>query len=552
MQTMTIESSFIILFCIATAVAIAVRRLRVPYTVALVIAGLALGSLRAVAVPHLTKELLFSVFLPGLLFEAAFHLDYADFRRHWAAISALAIPGVVAAVGLTALIVTPVITGLALDTGFTWAYGLVFGALIAATDPVAVTALFRQLHAPKDLSVMVEGESLLNDGTSIIFLTLILAYVTGATPSAGSLVVEFVKVTGGGALVGIAVGVAISLVIRRIDEPMIEITLTTIAAYGSFVLGEQLHVSGVIATVAAGMLCGSYGRPTGMSPMTKVAVETFWEYVAFALNSAVFLLIGFEVSLGSLVQQGREIVVAYLAVVAARGGVVSIVGLFLRGTRRRIPPSWMVVLTWGGLRGALSMVLALSLAADFPHRDLIVTMTVGVVLSSLLVQGITMAPLLRRTGMIAAVAPGHDYDVARARLQTAAAGVSALEHLARSLAAPPELLQRFRERYEERRRSAELDLRALHDTRDEVRRDASERTVQQLLAIEQDQILEAFRNGTIDREGYHALANDIAARIVRLERGDYEDPADLLVSPARESKAAEATAVPQAADTAAQ
>jgi CPA1 family monovalent cation:H+ antiporter len=516
--------------------------------VALVITGLALGSLHAVSVPHLTKELLFSVFLPGLLFEAAFHLDYADFRRHWAAISALAIPGVIAAVGLTALIVTPVISGLGLDTGFSWAYGLIFGALIAATDPVAVTALFRQLHAPKDLSVLVEGESLLNDGTSIIFLTLILAYVTGSAPSAGSLVVSFVTVTGGGALVGIAVGVATSLVIRRIDEPMIEITLTTIAAYGSFVLGEQLHVSGVIATVTAGMLCGSYGRPTGMSPMTKVAVETFWEYVAFALNSAVFLLIGFEVSLGSLIQQWREIGVAYLAVVVARAGVVFVVGLFLRGTRRRIPPSWMVVLTWGGLRGALSMVLALSLAADLPHRDLIVTMTVGVVLLSLLVQGITMAPLLRRTGMIAAVSPGQDYHVARARLQTATAGISALDHLTQSQAAPPELLHRFRERYEERQRSAGADLRALHDARDEVRRDASERTIRQLLAIEQDQILEVFRNGTIAREAYHVLADDVAARIVRLERGDYDDPADLLVSPVPKSARAAPMPVPPDGD----
>jgi Na+:H+ antiporter len=493
-----------------------------------VVAGLALGSLRAVELPHLTKDLLFSVFLPGLLFEAAFHLDYADFRRQWTAISALAIPGVIAAVGLTALIVTPVITVLALDPGFTWTYGLVFGALIAATDPVAVTALFRQLHVPKDLSVLVEGESLLNDGTSIIFLTLILAYVTGTAPSAGSLVVAFVTVTGGGALVGIAVGVAISLMIRRIDDAMIEITLTTIAAYGSFVLGEQLHVSGVIATVVAGMLCGSYGRPTGMSPTTKVAVETFWEYVAFALNSAVFLLIGFEVSLGAIVRQWREIGVAYLAVVAARAGVVFAVGLFLRGKRRRLPPSWMAVLTWGGLRGALSMVLALSLAPGFPHRELIVTMTVGVVVMSLLVQGTTMAPLLRRTGLIEVIAPGRDYDIARARLQVAAAGISAIENIARTLGGPPELLDRLRQRYEERRDAAEAALHALHDERAEVRRDASVRTVRHLLAVEQDRLLDAFREGSIDHEAYHVLANDVSSRIVRLERIDYEDPTELI------------------------
>jgi CPA1 family monovalent cation:H+ antiporter len=280
-----------------------------------------------------------------------------------------------------------------------------------------------------------------------------------------------------------------------------------------------------------------------MSPMTKVAVETFWEYVAFALNSAVFVLIGFEVSLGELVQRWREIAVAYLAVIAARAGVVILVGLFLRGTRKRIPTSWMAVLTWGGLRGALSMVLALSLAADFPHRQIIVTMTVGVVLLSLLAQGTTMSPLLNRLGLIAP-APGRDYDIARARLQTAAAGIVALEHLGQSRAAPPELLQRFRLRYEERQRIAESDLGALHDSRDEVRRDAVLRTVRHLLVVEQDQLLEAFRSGVIDRDAYHVLANDVAGRIARLERDDYDDPSDLVVSSVATRPSGTATAIP--------
>jgi monovalent cation:H+ antiporter, CPA1 family len=283
--TMTTQSTFIVLFCIATAAAVAVRPLRIPYTVALVIVGLVLGSLKWVDPPHLTRELLFSVFLPGLLFEAAFHIDSRAFRKMWVAVAALAIPGVIVAIGITALLVVSGLRGLAIVPDFLWGTALVFAALISATDPVAVTALFRQLSAPEDLLVLVEGESLLNDGTSIVFLSLILAYVGGAQTTPAGLALEFIKVAGGGALAGLVVGGIVTQIIRRIDDPMIEITLTTIAAYGSFAFADSIHVSGVIATVAAGMFCGNYGRKVAMSRESHQAVESFWEYVAFALNS---------------------------------------------------------------------------------------------------------------------------------------------------------------------------------------------------------------------------------------------------------------------------
>jgi Na+:H+ antiporter len=399
---LTTSSVLVVLFCVATAVAVAVRRLRIPYTVALVIVGLALGSLHIVDAPHLTKELLFTVFLPGLLFEAAFHIEPAAFRRMWMAITALAIPGVVAAVGITAGLLIVSLHGLGIVPDFTWGAALIFAAIVAATDPVAVTALFRQLSAPPDLLVLVEGESLLNDGTSIVFLSLILAYVEGVPSTPLRLAGNFIAIAGGGALVGIVVGAVVTQVIRRVDDPMIEITLTTIAAYGSFALGDNLQVSGVIATVAAGMLCGRYGR-VHMSATTHDAIELFWEYGAFALNSVVFLLIGFEVSVAVLMASWREILVAYVAVLITRAVIVFGGRLLWRPLRRpgeSAPPlSWSVVLVWGGLRGALSMVLALSLGAALPDRALVVTMTTGVVLLTLLVQGLTMAPLLRRVGL---------------------------------------------------------------------------------------------------------------------------------------------------------
>ena len=300
------ETIFMLLFIVATAVAIAVRRVAVPYTVALVLAGLVLGLVHAFEAPHLTKALLFSVFLPGLLFEAAFHIEFKQFWRNRLAIASLALPGVVAAIVLTALVLTPVANTLHFVQDFTWKHALVFGALISATDPIAVVAIFRTLGVPKRLAVLLDGESLLNDGTAIVFFTLSLARVTGTEVTAGGLAWDFVRIVGMGALIGTGVGLGASQIIKQVDDPMIEISLTTIAAYGSFLTAEHFHYSGVIAAVAAGMFCGNYAARVGMSPSTRVAVEAFWEYVAFALNSIVFLLIGLEVNSGCCWPCGRR------------------------------------------------------------------------------------------------------------------------------------------------------------------------------------------------------------------------------------------------------
>ena len=235
--------------------------------------------------------------------------------------------------------------------------------------------------------MLLDGESLLNDGTAIVFFTLSLSLVAGARVTLGQLTTDFLMIVGFGALIGTAVGLAVSQVIKQIDDAMIEITLTTIAAYGSFVAAEHFGYSGVIAVVVAGVLCGNYGAPTGMTPTTRVAVDAFWEYVAFALNSIVFLLIGLEVQLDALFSSWKAILVAYLVVTAGRAVVIFVVSGLLRITREKIPWPWSVVLMWGGLRGALPMVLVLSLPNDFLHRELLVTMTFGVVMISILVQG---------------------------------------------------------------------------------------------------------------------------------------------------------------------
>jgi CPA1 family monovalent cation:H+ antiporter len=395
-----IETAFILLFVLATAVAILARRLRLPYTVALVLAGLTLGGFQLFPAPHLTKNLLFGVFLPGLIFEAAFHINLREFRDNCITLFSFAVPGVIASILLVTLILTPVLHTARLAPGFGWRNALVFGALISATDPVAVVALFRNIGAPRRLTLLLEGESLLNDGTAIVFFTLSLSLFAGSGVGAGALLSQFLSIVGIGAVLGAAVGIAALLIMRRTGDPMIEITLTMITAYGSFVTAETLHASGVIAAVAAGMLCGNFAPRTAMSASARVATETFWEYLAFALNSIVFLLIGFEVRLTTLPADWLPILVAYLVVTLGRGLVI-VLGQALVGlTRERFPWRWSIVLTWGGLRGALPMVLALSLPATFPYRDLIISMTFGVAVLSILVHGLTMSGLLRWLGLV--------------------------------------------------------------------------------------------------------------------------------------------------------
>ncbi|NUO39975.1 MAG: sodium:proton antiporter [Gemmatimonadaceae bacterium] len=394
-------AGFILLLCIATAVAIVSRRLRIPFTIALVLTGLALGTADVVMLPHLTKELLFSLFLPGLLFEASYHLHYRELRASAWTIGILAVPGVVVAVLITAYLLTGTSGMLPGVVPVPWKAALVFGAVIAATDPVAVVALFRQVAAPRQLEVLVESESLLNDGTSIVLLSLVLAYLGGTDTTAWSLSVDFGRIVLGGAAAGLVTGWTATRVIRRVDDVAIEITITTIAAYGSFAVAEHLHVSGVIATVVAGILCGNHGRVHAMSPATQQAVHGFWEWTAFVLNSAVFLLLGAAAPLAVLIREWALIVVAALAVLAARAAVVFGTGALLARTREGIPPRWSAVMTWGGLRGALSMVLALGLPEDLAQRAQIVTVTAGVVILSLVGQGLTMRPLLRRLRMSA-------------------------------------------------------------------------------------------------------------------------------------------------------
>jgi CPA1 family monovalent cation:H+ antiporter len=516
---MHVETAFVTLFSIATAVALIARWSKIPYTVALVVAGLVLGSVRAMEAPHLTEELLYALFLPGLVFEAAFHLDAQKFWQNKLAIHVLAVPGVAAAIGLTALLLQPVADALHIVHGFGLSHALVFASLIAATDPIAVVALFKSLGAPKRLAILVEGESLLNDGTAVVFFTLIFGAVSGASGafSIFGALLDFVRVVGLGTLIGVTVGYLASKLTQRVDDPMIEITLTTIAAYGSFLFAEHFHFSGVIATVGAGMLCGNYGARTGMSPSTRIAVESFWEYVAFALNSIVFLLIGFEVQLDALARFWKPILVAYLAVTIGRAALLYLVTFLLRRTKESVPWSWSAVMTWGGLRGSLSMVLALALPRDYPHRELLVTMTFGVVILSILVQGLSMGTLLRKLGLVSSHPEREDYERERGMMRAKAAALATLDGLLADGAVARDVVERLRAEYAGAIADAEQRIRDLHLQADALRSEEELTTRRHLLLVEKDSIRLALHKGYLGQEAHDLLIQDVDSRLLQLE-----------------------------------
>lgn len=403
------ETIVIQLLIIVSLVAIVIRRIRLPYTVALVLAGLVL-TLQDVIHFELTKELILTLFLPPLLFEASFHVDFQKLRQNLLPILTLAVFGV--------LLSTFIIGGIvSVGTALTWPIALVFGALIAATDPVAVIAVFRSLGAPKRLATLVEGESLFNDGAAVVIFNITLGVALTGHFSLVEGVWEFAFESIGGLAVGLGLGWLTAQLIARIDDYLIETTLTTVLAFGSFLIAEEFHLSGVLAVVAAGILNGNIG-PKGMSPSTKIVLFNFWEYLAFLANSLIFLLIGLKIDLALLSQNIGPIIISVIAVLLARA--ITVYGLsWVTGRVRsgRLPLKSQHILVWGGLRGAVSLALALGLPVELgPERAVVQAMAFGVVFITLLTQATTMEPLLKQLKLVGRPQSEVAYDRTRGRL----------------------------------------------------------------------------------------------------------------------------------------
>ena len=399
MKPMTATSAveFLIwLLIAASAIALLAKRLRAPYTVALVAGGLILSALR---LPHLspldlgqrpdwfTPDVILIVFLPALVFEGGVKLNVRDLLRNSVPLLLLANLGVLLAALVTGYLVHWT-TGLPVETA------LLFGAIISATDPISVLAIFRDLRMDKRLSLIVEGESLLNDGTAAALFQIVLAGIISGHLGVSKGVGQFLFAVLGGLALGSFLGYAASRLTRTIDDPEVQITLTAVVAYSSYLLAYRLHFSGIIATLSAGLIVGNLGT-RDCSSQTKTALESFWAYLAFIMNSLVFLLIGLEIHVDALLRSWRPVLLTVGAVLVGRALSVYLLVPVSNALTEKIPLRWQHVIVWGGLRGALALALALSLDNTFPHRTRVLDLTFGVVVFSILVQGLTVKPLLR-------------------------------------------------------------------------------------------------------------------------------------------------------------
>jgi len=361
----------------------------IPYTLLLVIVGLGLA-LFDIRLVNLSPGLILSIFLPPLLVEAAWNLQWSKLKQDLVPICLFAIVGVLISIAGVAF-------GLHQLAGLSLTTALLLGASLSATDPVSVTALFRELGVEKRLSVLMEGESLFNDGVAVVAFSFLVAFSLGTSELAVQPILsQFLQVVGIGVGIGSLMGFGISYLTQRFDLPLVEQSLTLVSAYGTYMITEDLGGSGVIGVVTTGLILGNFGSRIGMNPRTRVIVSEFWEFLSFFVNSIVFLLIGDQIRFAVLGENLSTIALTIGAMILTRA--IAIYGLSWvsnRVAQSDIPVPDQTILWWGGLRGSVSIALALSIPVLLPEREKIIATVFGVVLFTLLVQGLTIQPLLK-------------------------------------------------------------------------------------------------------------------------------------------------------------
>lgn len=392
---------YIGLLLLACVVAIASKMVtHLPYTIFLTLVGLLIGVLGIgpeIEETGFGHNLIFFVFLPPLLFQGAFHMNLNSLLEQFWPIVCFAVPGVI----VSTLLVGGVVGWLGGISSMMVA--ILFGALISPTDPVSVLALFKEVGAPEDLKTIVEGESLFNDATGVVLFTILLkALLGGQGFGFGQAVYEFVKVSVGGLLLGAVLGWIVFKIMRHIEDHLLENALCLVLTYGSFWLAEVMHLSGVIATVMAGLMIGNYGRRLSMSDKTTKTVETFFESIGFLINSLLFILIGLELREVPVNIVWMTVFVAIAAMLIGRAAVSYSFYWLLNQVGTKRPQRWKHILFWGGLRGSIPIALLLQLPNEgvlVTWRPVLLVAGFGCVFFSLVVQGITMGPLMRKLGI---------------------------------------------------------------------------------------------------------------------------------------------------------
>ena len=495
---------------------------RVPYPILLVLGGLVLGFVPGVPSAELPPDLVLVLFLPPLLYQAAF---FSSPRDLWAN----ARPITLLAVGLVLVTMTAVaVVAHALVAGLPWAAAFALGAIVSPTDPLAATAIARRLGVPRRLVTVLEGESLVNDATALVAYRLAVAAVVAGSFTLWEAGLRFVVGAVGGVVIGLAVGWLFAEARRRIEDSVVEIVLSVVTGYAAYLPAELLGVSGVLAAVTAGLYVG-WHAPELASPSTRLLGFSFWEVLVYLLNAVLFVLVGLQLNLiltgvsgsSALVLVGQAALVAAV-VIGVRVGWGFTVPYLVRVLDRR--PAQVarrggarerLVLSWSGMRGAVSLAAALALPEDFPQRNLIIFVTFGVILATLVLQGLTLPWLIRRLGVHRDDSEAQ--EELRGRLRATDAALARLEELAGEGWTRDDTVERMRGLYQFRRRRLKARAGYLADDGAQDRSLAYQRLVRELLEAQRREIVRLRNRGEISNEVMHRIERDLDLEDSRLE-----------------------------------
>ncbi|MBU0757361.1 MAG: Na+/H+ antiporter [Nanoarchaeota archaeon] len=399
-----IQLQILILFMLAIAVTVIIRYIRLPYTIALVLTGLVVGTLGFDSI-SLSKEIILFLFLPPLLFEAALHINVKELFDNFKPVLLLSVIGITAQVFLVAMLIN-------IFTRIPFIYCLLFGSIIMPTDPVSVIAMLKEMGVSKRLSLILEGESLFDDGTAIVLYTIILSIIENNHFSFALTTFNFFKSYAGGIIIGISIGYLTVRLLQKIlaDDSIVVVILTIIVAYLTFIICESLHFSGVIGVVVAGLFIGHNGVKHAMSPSSKIALTTFWGIVSFIVNSMIFIMIGLKVPFRDIIKEYKIIFLAIAAVLFVRSLIVYLVSGLLNHFGEKIPAKWQHVMNFGGIRGSIPIALLLGLHLTNYMPEL-TAMVYGVALFSVIVQGSCLFPLIKSMKLSGISAVEADYEI---------------------------------------------------------------------------------------------------------------------------------------------
>ena len=505
------------------------RWLDVPYPIPLVLGGVALGLVPGMPEIELEPDLVLLVFLPPLLYAAAFFSDLRALRRDLRPIALTSIGLVLATMGVVAVLAHDVI-------GLTWPMAFALGAIVSPTDPVAATAIMRRLGAPRRLVNVIEGESLVNDATALVAYRVAVAAAVGGSFSAVDAGLEFIGAAAGGIAVGFVVAFVVAEIRRRLDDTPTELTISLLTAYAAFIPADELGLSGVLAAVTAGVYLG-WRAPELASPQTRLQGFAVWEILVFLLNATLFILIGLQlpVILDALEGRGAGEMIGYSALVCGAVIGMRFVWVFTvpyviraldrrpQQRERRVGAPQRVVVEWAGMRGDVSLAAALALpletdaGAPLPDRDLILFITFVLILVTVVGQGLTLPALIGRLG-VREDGTEEEAEELRGRLTASHAALARLDELVEEEWTRDDTIERVRGMYEFRRRRFKVRAGKIDDEDGiEDRSIAYQRLMRELYVVQRQALVELRNSGAISNDVMHRLERELDLEESRLE-----------------------------------